>query len=181
MKLIGKITESDICEGAFELMESVSRYASRGVLIDHQMFIAMMHMSEPNLYKLPGGGIEAGETKEEAFLREIKEETGYEAKIIVELGYIEEHKMRNGFMQISYCYIAQATKKANAVRLSENEKRLGMAVHWIRPNQALDTMSKSLEKCTDYGTKFMLFRDKRILDIAVALLNSELYEGSHVL
>ena len=101
MMLIKKITDQDIFGGTFELMEKVSRYASRGVLIDDQLNAAMMYMSEPNLYKLPGGGIEADETREEALLREIKEETGYEAEIIYDLGYIEEHKNRNNFMQIS--------------------------------------------------------------------------------
>lgn len=45
MKLIRRITDSDIFGGTPELIESVSRYASRGVLIDEEMNAAMMYMS----------------------------------------------------------------------------------------------------------------------------------------
>lgn len=94
MQLIRRITDSDFIGGALEFMDTASRYASRGVLVDDKLHVAMMYMSKINLYKLPGGGIDQGEEIRDAFLREIKEETGYEAEIIYELGYVEEHKKK---------------------------------------------------------------------------------------
>lgn len=170
MRLINRITDGDIFGGTFRLLESVSRYASRGVLIDDQLNVAMMYMSKHSLYKLPGGGIEAGETREEALLREIKEETGHEAEIIYELGYIEEHKCRNNFMQISYCFLAKARRSDSAASLSDSEKELGMVVTWMPVEEALDVMNKSLSACNDDSRKFMLYRDKTILEIAVGEL-----------
>src|SRR5690606_21955959 len=95
--------------------------------------VAMMYMSKVNLYKLPGGGLEEGENSQNAFLREIKEETGYEAEIICYLGYIEEHKKRNRFMQYSYCFVAKtkSEKRNTKANLSENELELGMNVEWM--------------------------------------------------
>lgn len=74
MQLIRRITDSDFIGGALEFMETASRYASRGVLVDDKLHVAMMYMSKINLYKLPGGGIDEGEEIRDAFLREIKEE-----------------------------------------------------------------------------------------------------------
>jgi 8-oxo-dGTP diphosphatase len=177
MKMIRRITDSDIFGDTFELMETVSRYASRGVLIDEQMNVAMMCMSEPNLYKLPGGGVEGGETREESFLREIKEETGFEAEIFYELGYIEEHKKRNDFMQFSYCYIAKAKRIVSAVNLSESEKQLGMTINWMTLDKALEVMNESLINCNDYSTRFMILRDKTILEIVVEILKKSKNEN----
>ncbi|XEC96607.1 NUDIX hydrolase [Paenibacillus tarimensis] len=170
MKLIRRITDSDFSDGSIELMKTVSRYASRGVLIDDLINVAMMYMSEPNLYKLPGGGLEEGETREESFLREIKEETGYEAEILYELGYIEEHKKRTDFMQCSYCFIAKAMRRVSAVNLSESELELGMTINWMALDKALEVMNESLINCNDYSTRFMILRDKTILETAVEIL-----------
>lgn len=51
----------------------------------------MMFMSKNGYHKLPGGGIEASETPDLAFLPEVKEETGYDSVILEKLGCIEEH------------------------------------------------------------------------------------------
>lgn len=104
LRLIKRLTDSDILGGSPVLISSISRFGSRGVLIDDNLNVAMMYISQLNLYKLPGGGIEEGESKEEAFLREIREETGFEAEILHDLGYIEEHKNNNNFLQYSYCF-----------------------------------------------------------------------------
>lgn len=87
--LISKITDCDIIGGKSEYLNEVTRYGARGILLDDNLNIAMMYMSENGYYKLPGGGIEASETPEMAFLREVKEETGYSSVIVKELGYVE--------------------------------------------------------------------------------------------
>jgi 8-oxo-dGTP diphosphatase len=172
MRLIRRITDSDVMGGVPEFLDTISRYGSRGVVVDNMLNIAMMYMSQLNLYKLPGGGIEEGENIGDAFLREINEETGYEAEIIHELGYIEEHKMQNDFMQISYCFVAKAISKNSNTKLSDNEKQLGMVVKWMTLPEALEVMNNSALNCDDYSTKFMIIRDKSILEEAVKILTA---------
>lgn len=170
MQLIRKITDHEILGGPIKLIEPVSRFASRGVLIDGALNVAMMYMSKLDLYKLPGGGIEEKETKKQSFLREILEETGYEAEATYELGYIEEHKAKHNFLQISYCWIATVRKRIFTLNLSESEKQLGMTVIWMTLDKALEVMSESLIHCNEYSTKFMILRDKTILEIAYEII-----------
>ncbi|QYR22551.1 NUDIX domain-containing protein [Paenibacillus sp. sptzw28] len=173
MQLIRRITDSDIAGGTPELLDLISRYGSRGVLLDDMLNTAMMYMSKTNLYKLPGGGINEGENIKDAFLREVKEETGYSAEIIHELGYIEEHKKRNNFLQFSYCFIAQAHDSSSNTMLSESELELGMVVKWMTLDKALEVMNYSILNCDDYSTKFMILRDKTILEKSMVVLNRE--------
>ncbi|MGG1639540.1 NUDIX hydrolase [Paenibacillus sp. NRS-1760] len=170
MQLIRRITDSDFIGDASEFMETITRYASRGVLVDDRFYVAMMYMSKINLYKLPGGGIDEGEEIRDAFLREIKEETGYEAEIIYELGYVEEHKNKNNFMQHSYCFVAKAHSRVSNGMLTESEAEIGMIVEWMTFEKALEAMNSSEINCNDYSTKFMIVREKAILEKAVEVL-----------
>jgi 8-oxo-dGTP diphosphatase len=170
LRLIKRLTDSDILGGYPILINSISRFASRGVLIDKNLNVAMLYMSQLNLHKLPGGGIEEGEVREEAFLREIREETGFEAEILHELGYIEEHKNKNNFLQYSYCFVAKAFKFHDEVMLSESEMKLGMETKWMSLEMALEIMNNSVHSCDDYSTKFMILRDKTILEEAESFL-----------
>lgn len=170
MQLIKRITDSDIIGDFPSLMETVSRYGSRGVLIDDELNVAMMYMSNLNLYKLPGGGVNEGEDRKKAFLREIREETGYEAEILHELGYIEEHKKRNDYFQLSYCFIAKTRNDPIPAMLTKEEKQLGMTVKWMKLDAALQRMNNLEINCDDYSTKFMLLRDRTILEKAVGVL-----------
>jgi len=169
MRLLKTITDSDFEGGAPEYLGAVSRCASRGVLVDRESNVAMMYMAKMGAYKLPGGGIGEGEHPRAAFLREIREETGCEAEIVRELGRIEEHKNKNGFMQLSYCYIAEA-RGSGAASLTESEVRLGMAVEWMAPGQALEALDRAARSCREYGMKFMLLRDRTIVERALPLL-----------
>ncbi|WP_201755572.1 NUDIX hydrolase [Paenibacillus glycinis] len=168
---MSRITDREVRGGDPELLPYVSRYASRGVLFDHRADVAMMYVARTALYKLPGGGIEAKETPEQAFLREVREETGYDAEILHGLGYIEEHKKANAFLQVSYCYIARAVQEHEA-KLTEHEKKLGMSVHWMTLNEAIEAVGYVLAACTDYSTTFMLQRDKAILEAAATWLRA---------
>ncbi|WP_336789842.1 NUDIX hydrolase [Paenibacillus sp. MMO-177] len=55
------ITDSDFIGGSPAYLDTVSRYAARGVVFNNQGQVAMMYMAELDLYKLPGGGMEEGE------------------------------------------------------------------------------------------------------------------------
>lgn len=177
MRLMRKITDSDFFGGNPVFSEIISREGSRGVLVDNELNVAMLFISQLNLYKLPGGGIEEDEDKEEAFLREIKEETGFDSEIIYELGYIEEHKNRNHFVQRSYCYIAKALGNSAPTMLSGNEIELGMHLKWMHLKEAIKELNHSAHSCDDYSTKFMILRDRIILEEAVNWLAGGVSNG----
>lgn len=166
LRLDKRINDSDFFGGVPVYLSRISRSSSRGILLDNQLNVAMMYMSKFDIYKLPGGGIEDGETKEDTFLREIKEETGCEAEIIEELGYIEEHKSRTEFMQYSYCFVAKALNTKTEALLTTYERELGLELHWMTMEKALAFMKDSFSKCNEYGMKFMILRDKTILEEA---------------
>ncbi len=173
MLRLGRITDSDITgAGVPTYLSYVSRYGARGVLRDRSSNVGMMHMTIGNLYKLPGGGIDAGEHPRDAFLREILEETGFEAEITHELGFIEEHKRKNGFMQYSYCYLADANRNTGRTRLSAGERRLGLTVRWMPLRDAIEAMERSYRRCGDYSKRFMLLRDLKILEQAKEFIHS---------
>ncbi|RKN71251.1 NUDIX hydrolase [Paenibacillus ginsengarvi] len=171
MERVRAITDSDFEGGTPAYMDRVSRYGARGVVIDDQRNVAMMYMSKRGLYKLPGGGLEEGEPAQAAFLREIREETGYEADVIQELGYIEEHKKTNNFMQLSYCYIAKERGKTGSPTLTESESELGMEVRWMPIGQAIEVMKMGMSQCGEKSRLFMLLRDKTILELAKRALD----------
>ncbi len=70
------------------------RSVSRGItFFDDQVLLLYRRRKENNkileYYAIPGGGIELNETKEEACLREVKEETSIDVKINTYLGFEE--------------------------------------------------------------------------------------------
>lgn len=52
------------------------------VLSDNETSLVALKRRDVPMWVLPGGGIEPGESEEEAILREIKEETGLDAAIV---------------------------------------------------------------------------------------------------
>lgn len=51
-----------------------------GIIINNEGRVLLCHRRDYDLWNLPGGGVEAGESPWDALIREIKEETGLEAK-----------------------------------------------------------------------------------------------------
>jgi len=66
-----------------------SEYSAGGVVYRHngaQIDVALIYRTRHDDWSLPKGHIEAGESREQAALREIKEETGLEVRIVRPLG-----------------------------------------------------------------------------------------------
>jgi 8-oxo-dGTP pyrophosphatase MutT (NUDIX family) len=65
--------------------QTIHEYSSGGVVyraIDNGYEFAAVHRARHTDWSLPKGHIEAGESREEAALREVKEETGLDARIV---------------------------------------------------------------------------------------------------
>ncbi|MCD5409655.1 MAG: NUDIX hydrolase [Methanocellales archaeon] len=80
------------------------------VLLDNK--IALIRRKNPpfeGYYALPGGFVERGETVEQALIREVKEETGLDIRIVKLAGaYSDTDRDPRGHV-ISLCYLAEAS------------------------------------------------------------------------
>ena len=158
------ITDADINGGEPKTMSDYTRYGSRGIILNEENMSGMILMRANGFYKLPGGGIELGERESDAFLREVTEGMGFEeCEIITELGTVEEHKGKSGFSQFSYAYLGRVRGEGKKGK-SANEKLLDFSVNWMSLEDAAAVMNKSLEMCSDYKMRFLLMRDKVIID-----------------
>ena len=175
MELIYKVTDKDIGETAKEMEEPRIRYGARGIVVKEDGKIAVFNKANKNEYKLPGGGIENNETPEEAFKREIMEETGCEVEIIKALGTIEEHKTLDNFKQISYVFVARVLKDTEELHVTEKEKDEGARLLWESPENALQLITECFNNLVAskyesvYHTKFIVFRDRKILEKYIEL------------
>lgn len=146
------------------------RKAARGILIKDNT-IALLHVTKKNYHKLPGGGIENSETNEEAFKREILEETGCaciidneEGQNLVTLEYRDQFKQ----FQISYVFSAKVVGAPKALQFTEEESADGFELKWISFNE-IDAIMQN-DNTADYEGKFIQLRDRAIISYYKKLL-----------
>ena len=161
------ITDADFEGGEPKLCSDISRYGARGVILNEENLAGMILTSANGFYKLPGGGIELGERESDAFIREVSEEIGCKCTIIAPLGTVEEHKSRSGYCQFSYAFIGRVEGECKPA-----DKLPGFSMNWMTLQDASALMAKSLEMCKEYKMRFMLKREKLIIDHALELIES---------
>ncbi|MBN2656760.1 MAG: NUDIX domain-containing protein [Spirochaetales bacterium] len=126
-------------QGKSFIREAVRAYIRKG---DKALFI---HSPKNGDYKLPGGGIETGEDREEALRREILEESGYslsavgsEIALITEFFQAKEPEL--DYFQMNSHYFACEIEKGepSAQNLDDYESKLEMTPVWMEPRKALE-------------------------------------------
>lgn len=145
------------------------RRAARAVLRSPEGKVAVMHFTVTGQYKLPGGGMDDGETVEQTLHREIREETGYEISDVRELGVVEEDRYYCGMHQTSYCFTARAGQFVGT-ELTEKEAARGMELVWVNSiEEAIAAVeSNSITEDDDrIGHEMMKLREVAILRASV--------------
>lgn len=165
--LITTIADKDFDDEApdFDEAKSWTREAVRTILLNSEGRIALMYAEKYDYYKLPGGGIEKGEDHEQALYRELLEEVGAKAKIIGEVGKIEELRaVANNMRQISYTYIAEVVGEIGENNLEDGELAEGFRAIWVDLDEAIKLVrSGNVISERGISQRFMALRDKLFL------------------
>lgn len=146
--------ESDIYDAPHaEPVSYVSRPTAKGFVIDNDGMIALLHIR--NLSGLPGGGIEEGETKEEAFVREIQEEIGCTIQILSYIGLAVQCRARLGKRQEIHYFVAKVIgEKGLPTTTEEDEKNIPWL--WHSEDEVLSILKKQIKDVPldDYVMQF---------------------------
>lgn len=127
------------------------RQAVRSVVFDGDNRVALLHSRKDGHYKLPGGGIEDGENKEEALERELLEELGCRVDVSRELGEIVEFRDYKKMRQTSFCYQATVLGEKGAPSFTQKEIDNGFEIVWAKD---LASAIKLIEKSQIYPATY---------------------------
>lgn len=117
------------------------REAVRAIIMDNNK-ILLIYSEKNGDYKLPGGGVEEGETYEEALIREVEEEAGVRVSINKELFRVMEYDEGQFddcdlFKMLSIYYEAHVTKNLKQ-NLDSYEYEMGFIPKWVEISQAIE-------------------------------------------
>ena len=116
--------------------------------------ILLTREDRSDLWLIPGGGLEEGETLEQCCRREAEEETGLlvapDSRFLVMYEYYEEYRY------ISHYYLCHVTGKGQ-MRLTEQEKLRGLRPVWLPVQEALAIFSRYDDYTGEKGMKRGLY------------------------
>lgn len=131
--------------------------------------VALVKSTTKGFYQFPGGGIDPGETHEQALIRETREETGLAIlpETIRPFGLTREVRASQFveeviFDQTSYYYLADAEDEVYSQVLEDYEKDLGYTLEWVEMEKAR-AVNLKLCRTHRYKSKFVL-REAEILE-----------------
>lgn len=123
--------------------------------------ICMIFAQNQNSYSLPGGGVDAGETLEEALQREMLEETGFEIEILKELGMTIEYLYDFNVLQMTFSYLIKPVKDTLQTNLTEDEIERGAVAEWVKIDEITEKVSNNQE--LHIGEKIMKKRTEVLM------------------
>lgn len=148
------------------------RKAARTVILDESGRIAILEVKDGAYYKIPGGGIEEGESEREAAIREAVEEGACDVEIIEKVGEgdfadpIDQSRTHH-----SVCFLAKKIKEHKQNYFTEEERANNFKLLWVSFDDAIKLFEQADTK-DPYGLA-MNSRDLNFIEKAKNLLNKQ--------
>lgn len=163
MKLLKEISDATFGDTDTEILGKTYelRKSARAILMNDEGDIAIQYLANHFFHKLPGGGVEMGETIESALVREVKEEVGCNSEIEEEIGLVIEYRKEHTLLHMSYCYLARVVGPLAEAALEQAEIDEGMSTFWMKPEVAIQKMETDVPNT--YQGKFILKRELAFL------------------
>ena len=164
MKLLKEISEETLgLSGGFEQLgsEYKLRKSARAVVLNGRGEMATQYLNTYTFHKLPGGGVDRGETLEQALKREVLEEVGCDCEITHKLGLVIEYRNKYKLLHISFGFVAKVVGELVAPTLEAGEIEEGQETLWLPPTEVLQRMKKDTPG--KFEGHFILAREKAFL------------------
>jgi 8-oxo-dGTP pyrophosphatase MutT (NUDIX family) len=165
MKFLGLITKGGVSNEESKELDSKydkRRTAVRFAIFDKDNNIALNHRPEQYGFKyfntLPGGGVEEGESIEEAVRREAVEETGCNIKDIEEIGWIMEYIPEANLIQKTYAFSSKIEGDKCEPVFTEDEKKSNLGLMWAPLDKAVK-MVEGMEDCNPRTRSLMILNE----------------------
>ncbi len=149
---------------------AIRRDSARGIILRDGK-LAMVHSGKYGYCKFPGGGIEAGETNEEAMRREVLEETGLTVlpETVREYGVVHRiSSSREGgiFLQGNAYYLCEAADGVSSQQLDGYEDDESFTLCFVTAAEAICMNRETIRR--GFHLRVMLERENRVLDMLLA-------------
>ena len=128
-KVIGELTDKTVL-GRGGISNKKPRKTARAIVVNDEGMYALVYAKKFNLYGLPGGGFELGETPVEALKREVMEETGCECNRIEQLGIVSENRAHANYTVLSYYFVVHTHTTDGVPNYTKGEMNLGTSLKW---------------------------------------------------
>ncbi|MEZ4200805.1 MAG: NUDIX domain-containing protein [Candidatus Paceibacterota bacterium] len=164
MKILKEITDNTV--GLSNEVEKFGtpyelRKSARAIVLNEHGEMATQYLNTYTYHKLPGGGVDTGETIEQALKREVLEEVGCDCAVIQELGVTIEYRNKYKLLHISYGFVAAVVGEVGTPALEEGEIEEGQETLWLKPEMVLEKMGSDTPG--KYEGHFILEREKAFL------------------
>lgn len=164
MKLLAEISEASLGIGEPEQLntEYELRKSARAIVLDEEERMATQYLENYTFHKLPGGGIDPGESIETAMKREVKEEVGCACETVSMVGMTIEYRNKYNLLHISYCFVAKLVGDVGEPELEDGEVEEGQRTLWLPPAEVLEKMRS--DEPQKYEGHFILKREMSFLE-----------------
>jgi len=152
MKLIEIINDDKFSQEMIEELPVHNKV--RGIIFNDKnnlVCIEENHQFIGRILSLPGGGVKKNENDIQAFIREVKEETGYDVIDIVFLGTIKLIKKR--YQSVTNYYSARTIGVKEKKSLTKKEKEIDVQTVEISLHNALKRISQEYDKNPNYNSQ----------------------------
>lgn len=149
------------------------RKSVRIIILNNKNKIAILYSPIGNYYLLPGGGVEDGETKEVAALRESEEEVNCKILIISVLGKTKEYRKETKKINSSVGYLARKIDSNQSVSGSNSDtvEERGSVVKWVAIDEAIKLLKNTKLLTKNLYNKYSHLRDIYFLSKCMHYLN----------